>query len=120
VDLANLRGKVVLIDFWATWCGPCRVDMPNVIAAFEKYHDQGFEILGISLDKDKERLLSYMKEQNMTWPQFFDGQGWDNELSRRFGVNSIPAQWLVDKKGFLRSLNVRGTLGEQVAKLLAE
>src|SRR5271170_2946664 len=99
VDLANLRGKVVLIDFWATWCPPCRGEVPNVVAAYQKYHDQGFEVIGISLDQDKDALLSFTKQNGMVWPQYFDGKGWDNTVSKSFGIDSIPAMWLVDKKG---------------------
>ncbi len=121
VDLAKLRGKVVLVDFWATWCGPCRVEIPNVVATYNQLHKDGFEIVGISLDQDKERLLKFTKTAGMTWPQYFDGKMWKNEISTRFGVDAIPATWLVDKKGIVRSTEARGRdLGEQVKKLLAE
>jgi thiol-disulfide isomerase/thioredoxin len=120
VDMASLRGKVVLVDFWATWCGPCRVEMPNVIAAYKKYHDKGFEIVGISLDQDKQKMLNYIQQQGMTWPQHFDGKGWHNEISSSLGVTAIPAQWLVDKKGFVRNTNARRDLETQIEKLLAE
>jgi thiol-disulfide isomerase/thioredoxin len=120
VDLAQLRGKVVLIDFWATWCGPCVAELPNVLKAYEKLHPQGFEIIGISLDSDKGKLEAFTKENGMTWPQFFDGKGWGNEISSSFGIRSIPAMWLLDKKGMVVSTNVRGHLEEEVGKRLAE
>ncbi len=121
VDFAKLRGKVVLLDFWATWCGPCRVEIPNVVAAYNQFHKDGFEIVGVSLDQDKERLLNYTKQAGMTWPEYFDGKGWANEVSTRYGINSIPAAWLVDKKGFVRTTGVRGAdLAQQVKMLLAE
>jgi thiol-disulfide isomerase/thioredoxin len=121
VDLANLRGKVVLIDFWASWCGPCMGEMPNVVSTYGKLHEKGFEILGISLDQEKEAMEGALKKQNMTWMQYFDGAGWQNKISTSFGIQSIPAAWLIDKKGMLRQTNLRGdALGEAVEKLLAE
>ncbi|HUJ72098.1 MAG TPA: TlpA disulfide reductase family protein [Verrucomicrobiae bacterium] len=121
VDLAKLRGKVVLVDFWATWCGPCRMEVPNVVATYNQLQKQGFEVVGISLDRDKQQLIDFTKKSGMKWPQYFDGKVWDNELGKRFGIQAIPAAWLVDKKGFVRSLEARGSnLGDQVKKLLAE
>jgi thiol-disulfide isomerase/thioredoxin len=120
VDLAKMKGRVVLIDFWATWCGPCVGEVPNVKAAYDKLHNQGFEIVGISLDQDKDALTGFVKEQGMAWPQYFDGLQWGNKIARQFGINSIPAMWLVDKQGNLRDQDARGALEEKVSKLLAE
>lgn len=120
VDLAQLRGKVVLIDFWATWCGPCVAELPNVIKAYDKLHAKGFEIIGISLDQDKAALEAFVKEKGMAWPQYFDGKGWENEISTRYGIASIPAMWLVNKKGIVTSTEARGALEATVEKLLAE
>jgi thiol-disulfide isomerase/thioredoxin len=120
VNLADLRGKVVLVDFWATWCGPCVKELPNVLAAFEKLHPQGFEIVGISFDQDQEALTSFVKKENMPWPQFFDGKGWENQFGRQFGITSIPAMWLVDRQGLVRDFNARADLVGKVEKLLAE
>ena len=121
IDLAKLRGKVVLLDFWAVWCGPCRIEVPNVVAAYKQLHKDGFEIVGISLDQDKEKLISFTKQAGMTWPQYFDGKMWSNEISSRFSINAIPAMWLIDKKGLVRSTEARGSeLANQVKKLLAE
>jgi thiol-disulfide isomerase/thioredoxin len=119
VDLSKMRGKVVLIDFWATWCPPCRGEVPNVVAAYTKYHDKGFEIAGVSLDQDKSALLAFTKEHGMVWPQYFDGKGWQNEVSGHFGIHSIPAMWLVGKDGKIITTNAREDLAGQVEKALA-
>ena len=119
VDLSKMRGKVVLIDFWAVWCGPCVAELPNVLKVYEKLHPKGFEIVGISLDQDKAKLEAFVKEKGMAWPQYFDGKGWKNEISSQYGINSIPAMWLVDKKGMVVSTNARGSLEELVEKHLA-
>ena len=94
--------------------------MPNVLAAYEKLHDQGLEIVGISFDKDKEALEKFVAKQKMTWPQYFDGLYWQNKIGQEYGINSIPAMWLVDKKGKLRDMNARPDLAEKVGRLLAE
>lgn len=120
IDLVKMRGKVVLIDFWATWCGPCVKEVPNVVGAYEELHPKGFEIIGISLDQDKSKLEAFIKEKGMAWPQYFDGKGWQNEISSRFGIQSIPAMWLVDKKGMLVETNAREDLKAKLEKLLAE
>lgn len=120
VDLEKLRGKVVLLDFWATWCEPCVREIPNVRAAYQKLQSKGFEIIGISFDENRQRLLGFVKEQNMPWPHYFDGKQWENELGKKFGIQSLPSMWLVDRKGNLRDLNAGEELANKVQKLLAE
>jgi peroxiredoxin len=120
VDLARLKGKVVLIDFWATWCGPCVGEVPDVKKTYDQFHASGFEIVGISLDKDKDKLTQFVADHKMEWPQFFDGLYWQNKYARQFGIESIPAMWLIDKKGALRVVNARADLSGEVQKLLAE
>lgn len=108
IDLSKMHDKVILVDFWATWCGPCVAEMPNVTAAYEAYHAKGFEVVGISLDDDKAAVEAFTKENKMPWPQYFDGKGWENEISQRFGITSIPATFLVGKGGKIVASNLRG------------
>jgi thiol-disulfide isomerase/thioredoxin len=118
LKVANFKGKVVMIDFWATWCGPCVGEVPNVAAVYQKYHDKGFEIIGVSLDRegDKDKMISFTKEHNMPWPQFYDGKYWQNELSVKYGIRSIPATFLLDGSGKIIAKNVRGEALEPAVK----
>jgi len=120
LSVGDHKGKIVLIDFWATWCGPCRGEMPNVKKTYETYHDKGFDIIGISLDEDKGKLTDFTKENGMVWPQYFDGKGWENKLAGKYGVRSIPATILVDSDGKILGKNLRGEeLTDAVAKAIA-
>ena len=120
VDLAQLRGKVVLLDFWATWCPGCRQEVPEVVNTYRKYHDKGFEVVGISLDQDKDALQAFTSEHGMTWPQYYDGQGWTNNLAVKYGVESIPFTVLVGPDGKIIDKDLRGDdLESAVAKALS-
>lgn len=120
IDLEKYRGKVVLIQFWATWCGPCMAEMPHVQEVYAKQHDKGFEIIGISLDDDEKELRAVLKKKKMAWPQCFDGKGWESPLAKRFGIDAIPALWLVNKQGMVVDMDVTEDLAEKVAKLVGE
>ena len=103
-----LKGKVVLVDFWATWCRPCIAELPRIKAAHEELSKAGFEILGVSLDNDKARLGRMIAGKEMNWLHHYDGKKWKNELAVEFGIHSVPANLLVDQKGIVRAVNLRG------------
>ncbi len=120
VDVAKLQGKVVLIDFWATWCGPCVEELPTVLKTYKELHAKGFEVVGISLDGDKAELEAFVKDKGVEWPQYFDGKGPENEMFIKYKLESIPTMWLLNKKGVVVSVTAFEGLEEQVKKLLAE
>lgn len=113
LKLSDLRGKVVLIDFWASWCKPCRRENPSVVAAYNKYKDKGFEILGVSLDKDKGRWLQAVEQDGLLWPQVSDLRAWQNAVAQQYGVTSIPFTVLVDQEGKILATKLRGAALER-------
>ena len=106
--LSSLRGKVVLIDFWASWCAPCRKELPNVKRAYEKYKSKGFEILGVSLDKDRNAWLEAVSKEGLTWPQVSDLKQWQSEACQIYAIQSIPYTVLIDKDGKILATELRG------------
>ena len=125
ISTDQLQGKVIVIDFWATWCGPCIAEMPNMKKIYSQYHKKGVEFLGISLDDSPTRggldkLKKYCKENMITWPQYYQGNGWESEFSVSWGINSIPAMFIIDRKGNLHATDARGKLEQLIPQLLNE
>lgn len=121
VSLSSLEGQYVLIDFWASWCAPCRRENPNVVRIYNEFSSQGFEILGVSLDEDRDRWLAAIEEDNLGWRHVSDLRGWSSAAGRLYGVNSIPHTVLIDPEGVIVSKNLSGdALYEKLEALLAD
>jgi thiol-disulfide isomerase/thioredoxin len=123
VSIKNLKGKVVVIDFWATWCAPCVAELPHLKELYAKYHNHGVEFIGVSLDQPKEqggldRLKALVNEKEILWPQYYQGNGWESEFSLSWGINSIPCVFVVDTEGKLHSVDAGGKLDEMIPELL--
>jgi thiol-disulfide isomerase/thioredoxin len=123
ISMKDLKGKVVVIDFWATWCGPCVAEMPKMKALYAEYKDKGVEFIGVSLDAPEKdggltKLKEFVKTQGISWPQYYQGNGWESKFSRSWGINSIPAVFLIDQDGKLASIEARGKLETMIPALL--
>jgi thiol-disulfide isomerase/thioredoxin len=119
LSISKYKGKVVLVDFWATWCGPCVAELPLVQSAYKKYHDKGFEIVGISLDEDKDALESFVKKKKMPWPQYFEGKRFDGKLPVKYGVDATPTTYLIDREGkIIKRVENPETLDAEIANAL--
>jgi tetratricopeptide (TPR) repeat protein len=119
LSLEGLKGKVVLLDFWASWCGPCRAEMPEVKKIWSKYSSDQFIMIGVNLDRDKKAFEAYVREQGLEWPQYFDGGGWNNKVAQAYGVRAIPHTVLIDREGIIRAKGLRGSrLSNAIGDLL--
>jgi peroxiredoxin len=117
--LSDLKGKVVLLEFWASWCGPCRQENPNLVKTYEKFNPKGFEIFAVSLDKDKENWLKAIKKDSLSWEHVSDLKGQRNKASLIYGVNGIPDNFLISESGEIIERNLRGEkLNQKLKKLL--
>ena len=108
-NLKQYRGRVVLLDFWATWCSPCCDEVPNVVAAYNKYHSKGFDVLAISLDNEKSDLLNYIRQHHVPYRQVFDGNGWQTPVAKLYGVEAIPHSILIGRTGVILAIDAEGT-----------
>ena len=118
ISSANFKGKVLLLDFWATWCGPCVASLPDLQATYNKYHAQGLEVVGVSLDEDKSALTSFIKTNKMPWPQVFDGKIWESQVANIYGVKAIPFFLIIGKDGKIAAVNPRDDLEGAVKRAL--
>lgn len=121
VSLKSLRGKVVLIDFWASWCRPCRIENPNVVKAYQKYKGEGFEIYGVSLDKSQDAWVKAIQQDELNWINVSDLGGWNSAGAATYGVRSIPANFLIDENGIIIAKGLRGAnLHAELQKLVGK
>lgn len=120
VNLSSFKGKVVLIDFWASWCGPCRQANPSVIRLYKKYKDKGFEVFGVSLDNKKDAWIKAIKQDKIKFTQVIDDGGWNSAVAATYGVNQIPTNFLLDRNGNLYAVDAEGKELDKLVNLLLQ
>lgn len=119
VALSDFKGKYVLVEFWASWCSPCRAESPNLLKQYTKFKDKGFEILGVSVDGDKAKWVEAIKKDGLTWPQISDLKGWDNEARKVYGITGVPANFLISPEGKIIGSHLMGeVLNKKLEELL--
>jgi peroxiredoxin len=117
LSLSDLRGQFVLLEFWATWCGPCLPEIPHLKTMQEKYQDSDFKIVGISLDRDKDTLRNFLEEREMEWAQIFVDEGWEGDIARQYNVSGIPRMYFIDPEGRIIARDLRG---EEMVSVIEE
>ena len=119
IKLSSYKGQYVLVDFWASWCGPCRVENPNLVRTFKHFNDKNFTVFGVSLDRSKDAWLKAIKDDGLTWKHVSDLKFWGNEVAVQFGIQSIPQNFLLDPNGVIIAKNLRGmALDYKLSKVL--
>jgi len=116
VSLSEFKGKVVLLDFWASWCGPCRHNNPRLVKLYNKYHDKGLEIYGVSLDEDMKSWKKAVHSDKLSWVQVIDDKGWEATSIATYGIDFIPSSFLIDRNGVIRTINAEGSELENSVK----
>jgi len=116
----DLIGKVVLVDFWATWCGPCVVSLPHLKEVYSKYNEKGLEIVGISLDESRGKVAKFVRDNSLTWVHTYTGKGWADPTARRYGVTAIPSMWLIGRDGNVITDNARGRLEQLIPQAIRQ
>jgi len=120
IDFEQLQGNVVIVDFWASWCPPCRDEAPELAALYQRYREQGLVVVGVLLDQDRKKMEAFAQQSGMEWSHYFDGRGWNNKLTKKFAIASIPTVWLIDRDGLLVDHDARGKLERVVPQLLSK